>query len=328
MADHWQQPEVRERSGQCYRWLFRNGLQIKNEQAMTGLWRFGEISLARVVESEEPLLSPFEIFPDCSPTNLAVNKEWLQPRFYDSESELLVICIQSFLIRSGNTTILLDSCSGNHKQRQRAFFHQREWAWLSTLRQAGVAPEDVDLVLCSHLHVDHVGWNTRLENGKWVPTFPRARYLVSRAEWEYWRSEPGIASLQRTGDFISDSVLPIFLSGQADLIDGEHGLLPGIRIEPAPGHTPGHFMMVIENGGSSAILSGDLMHHPLQLRYPDWSTRFCVDPDQARDTRRRFLAEHVDSDRLVFPAHFPTPVGGRILRQRDHYRFQFSDAHS
>ena len=143
-------------------------------------------------------------------------------------------------------TILLDSCSGNHKQRQRPFFHQRDWPWLENLRAAGVAPEDVNLVLCSHLHVDHVGWNTRLENGKWVPTFPRARYLVSRPEWEYWRSPAGIASLQRTGDFITDSVLPIFLSGQAELIDGAYGISAGIRIEPAAGHTPGHFMVILE----------------------------------------------------------------------------------
>ncbi len=292
---------------------------------MAPFWRFGETSLTRIPESEGPLLSPFEVFPDCAPTHIAENLGWLAPRYYDAAAQLLVISIQSFLIRNGGMTILLDSCSGNHKQRQRPFFHQRDWPWLENLRAAGVAPEDVDLVLCSHLHVDHVGWNTRLENGKWVPTFPRARYLVSRPEWEYWRSPAGIASLQRTGDFITDSVLPIFLSGQAELIDGAYGISAGIRIEPAAGHTPGHFMVILEGAGSEAILSGDLMHHPLQLRYPDWSTRFCVDPVQARETRRRFLADHADSNRIVFPSHFPAPVGGQIVREHDHYRFAFCD---
>lgn len=288
-------------------------------------WRFGETSVTHIVESEGPLLEPTEILPDCTTTEMTENMAWLAPRFFDPGTQLLVICIQSFLIRHRGLTILLDACSGNLKQRQRPFFHQRTWNWLEKLREAGVAPENVDLVLCSHLHVDHVGWNTRLENGQWVPTFPKARYLVARAEWEFWRSSSGIASLQRTGDFITDSVLPIFASGQAELIDDRHGVSSGIRIEPAPGHTPGQFMVGIEGGGREAIFSADLMHHPLQLRYPNWSTRFCVDPVAARATRQQFLAQHADTDRIIFPAHFPTPVGGRIRRHDDHYRFEFCE---
>jgi glyoxylase-like metal-dependent hydrolase (beta-lactamase superfamily II) len=288
-------------------------------------WRFGEISLTRIVESEGPLLAPAEIFADCTAAHIAENLSWLTPRFFDPGTQLLVISIQSFVFRHRGMTILLDTCSGNHKQRQRPFFHQRTWSWLEKLREAGVTPEDVDLVLCSHLHVDHVGWNTRLENGQWVPTFPKARYLVARTEWEYWRSTSGVASLHRTGDFITDSVLPIFASGQAELIDDRHGVSAGIRIEPAHGHTPGQFMVSIEGGGREAIFSADLMHHPLQLSYPNWSTRFCVDPLAARATRQQFLAQHADTDRMIFAAHFPTPVGGRIRRHDDHYRFEFCE---
>ena len=237
--------------------------------------------------------------------------------------QLLIVAIQSFLIRSGGKTILVDACSGNHKQRERPFFDQRQWPWLNRLAAANVRPEDIDIVMCSHLHVDHVGWNTRLENGAWVPTFPNARYLISQREWNYWRSAPGVASLTRTGDFITDSVLPIVQSGQAELIEDQHGFSEEIAIEPAPGHTPGHFVVRLSGGGCEAVLSGDLMHTMLQLRYPDWSTRFCVDPTSARVTRKRFLADHADRDVMVLPAHFPSPTAGFVRRDGDHYRFDF-----
>lgn len=290
------------------------------------VWQFGDTSLTRIIESEVPLLSPFELLPDCTQAHIDQNLDWLAPHFYDRDTQLLAITIQSFLIRSGGKTILVDSCSGNHKHRARPFFNQREWPWLDALKAAGVTPQDIDIVMCSHLHVDHVGWNTQLENGKWVPTFPNARYLVSRKEWDYWRSEIGIASLARTGDFITDSVLPIVEIGQAELIDDRVGFSQEIAIEPLHGHTPGHFGVHLCGGGHEAILSGDMMHTPLQMRYPHWSTRFCVDQAAARETRQRFLADHCDSDRLIFPAHFPSPTGGYIRRAGDHYRFEFAAA--
>src|SRR5262249_40049139 len=142
--------------------------------------------------------------------------------------------------------------------------------------------------------------------GRWVPTFPNARYLIARKEWDFWRSVPGTASLGRTGDFISDSVLPIIESGKADLIDDHFNISERVSIEPGHGHTPGHFLVSISCSHKCAVLTGDLMHTPLQLRYPEWSTRFCVDPDMARETRLRFLEAHCDRDTLVFPSHFPS----------------------
>jgi glyoxylase-like metal-dependent hydrolase (beta-lactamase superfamily II) len=285
-------------------------------------WTFGQASLCRIVESEGPLLSPFELFAECTNDHLAADREWLIPRFQDAASGLLTIAIQSFLIRQNGLTILVDSCSGNDKARARPFFHRRTWPWIERLRAAGVGPEDIDVVFCSHLHVDHVGWNTRLDNGRWVPSFPNARYLISRREWAYWQAA-GAAALERTGDYIADSVLPIFAAGQAELIDDDHALASNIAIEPAPGHTPGQMMVRLGGDRSEAILSTDLMHHPLQLRYPDWSTRFCVDPAQARETRRNFLHQHANSGRMVFPAHFPSPTGGTIERDGAAYRFAF-----
>jgi len=293
-----------------------------NRQPDQPHWQSGTTSLTRIVESEAPLLAPFELLPDCTAAHIEENLPWLAPRFYDPTTRLLVIAIQSFLIRSAGKIILVDACSGNHKDRRRPYFHRREWSWLEKLHAAGVAPEDVDIVMCSHLHVDHVGWNTRLAGGKWVPTFPNARYLISRREWEYWRSEAGVTSLARTGDFISDSVLPIVAAGQADLIDDRVGFSECIGIEPAPGHTPGQFVVRLSGGGKEAILSADLMHTPLQLRYPEWSTSFCVNPDAARQTRLDFLRRNCDGA-LIFPAHFPSPTGGRIRRHGICYRFEY-----
>lgn len=283
----------------------------------------GAMTLRRIVESEVPLLSPFEIFPDCEPGHLAANDPWLAPRFMDRTAQLLVIAIQSFLIRRGGLTILVDTCSGNDKDRKRPFFDHRDWPWLARLRAAGVAPEQVDIVLCSHLHVDHVGWNTRLENGRWVPTFPNARYLISRREWEYWKASTAPNGVVRTGDYIADSVLPVFASGQAELVDDDHAFGSDLWLETTPGHTPGHLALHLADSRRQIILSGDLMHHPLQLRYPDWSTRFCADPGRARATRRDFLARHADTDHVIFPAHFPSPTGGFVERRGDHYGFRF-----
>lgn len=292
---------------------------------MIGTLEFGTTSLSQIIESAEFLLSPYEIFPDCGEEHLAANIDWLLPRWYDRRTERLAITIQSFLIRAGELNILVDTCSGNNKDRQRPFFNHSDWPWLERLREAEISPADINIVLCSHLHVDHVGWNTRLENGNWVPTFPNARYLISKKEWEYWRSELGRTAMRRTGDYVTDSVLPLFSTGQLELISDTHDLAPSVLIEPAHGHTPGQCAVRIHDNGKEAILCADIMHHALQLRYPDWSTRFCADPQQARDTRIRFLMENADRDRIIFPAHFPAPTGGYIERAKDHYRFRFID---
>lgn len=287
-------------------------------------WSFGDIELTRIAESEEPLLSPFEIYPDCTRDIIDSNASWLVPRFYDPASELLVITIQSFVLRTPDRIILVDTCAGNHKTRKRAFFNQRQWPWLHRLRAAGVEPDDVDLVMCTHLHVDHVGWNTRLDNGRWVPTFPNARYLFSQREWDYWRRASEADGISRTGDYVADSVLPVMETSQAQLVDGEIDLGAGVRAEPAPGHTPGHYVIRVEGRRATpAILTGDLFHHPLQLRYPHWSTRFCADPDHSRSTRQRYLSALADSGTMVFPAHFPAPVGGEVKQDGNAYAFSF-----
>ena len=211
---------------------------VRRTMSAQSHWTFGASTLHRIVEYEGPILSPFEIFGDCTQAHLDKNRSWLVPRFQDAASGILIITIQSFLIWRNGLTVLVDAAAATTKERARPQFHRRSLPWLETLRSAGVAPEDIDVVLCTHLHVDHVGWNTRLENGRWVPTFPNARYLIAQREWDYWRAA-GPAALARTGDYITDSVLPIFKAGQADLIGDEHMLASDIALELAPGHTPG-----------------------------------------------------------------------------------------
>ncbi|MCC6193205.1 MAG: MBL fold metallo-hydrolase [Burkholderiales bacterium] len=285
----------------------------------------GGVSLTRIVESEGPLLTPAEIFPDSTPEIIGGESHWLAPRYYDPAADKLVITIQSFLLRTPHHTILIDTCAGNHKPRRRLFFHQRKWPWLDALARTGTSPEAIDFVLCTHLHVDHVGWNTRLDRGRWVPTFPNARYLFARRELEYWESESRVNGIPRTGDYVADSVLPILDAGQALVVEEDYAIEDGIRIEPAPGHTPGHVVVNIANRNAKAVLSGDLFHHPLQCRFPDWSTNFCWDMAQARSTRRRFFEAHADSGTVVLPAHFPAPTAGYIERDRTGFRFRYDE---
>jgi glyoxylase-like metal-dependent hydrolase (beta-lactamase superfamily II) len=183
----------------------------------------------------------------------------------------------------------------------------------------------VDYVVCSHFHVDHVGWNTRLVDGRWVPTFPNARYLFAQAEWDYWWSSKGRWGRERAGDYMADSVLPVAEAGLVDFVEMDHKIDPFVSLVPAPGHTPGLVCVSIRSQGAEALLAGDVMHTPLQLVYPDWSTRFCADASQSRETRLAFLERYADSGILILPAHFPAPTAGYIERDRQAYRFRYHD---
>lgn len=289
------------------------------EQRLT----IGAASIERIVESEAPLLDPFELYPDATPEALAREQAWLAPRFYDPASRLLVIAIQGFVVRSGGKTIVVDTCVGDCKQRVRSQFDGRAWGWLARLEQAGVRPQDVDYVVCTHFHVDHVGWNTRLAGGRWTPTFPNARYLFVREEWDFWWSERGMSGRSRTGDYMEDSVLPVAEAGLVDFVGADHRIDERVALAPAPGHTPGLTVVHIGSAGSEAVLASDVLHSPLQLAYPHWSTNFCADREQSRRTRLALLERWAAHGTLVLPAHFPAPTAGRIHRQGDAYRFAF-----
>ncbi|MFO1425857.1 MAG: MBL fold metallo-hydrolase [Steroidobacteraceae bacterium] len=228
-------------------------------------------------------------------------------------------------MRTPRHTILVDTCIGNDKDRGGAEgFHMLRTGWLDNLHAAGVDPARVDYVMCTHMHADHVGWNTRLRDGRWVPTFPNARYVFARTEFEHRRGLWESGGNSGFGAFV-DSVLPVVESGQALLVDGDHDLEGHLTLEPAPGHTPGNVVIHLRSQGAHAVMSGDVLHHPIQVVYPEWSAAFCEDPVQSAAMRRRFVETHADRDVIVLPAHFPAPTAGRIRSRGARWRFEFSD---
>jgi glyoxylase-like metal-dependent hydrolase (beta-lactamase superfamily II) len=281
-------------------------------------WTIGGVTVTRV---EEQLgfasLPPEKYLVGFERAAIEPHLHWLVPNHYSPEHNRLVSSVHSWLIRTPRHTILVDCCAGNHKERPGfARFHQLDTPYLERLRAAGVAPEEIDIVLCTHLHSDHVGWNTMLRDGRWVPTFPNARYLISRTENEIGdprRSPAAAADLQRSNAY-RDSVLPVIEAGQATLVDGMHAIDDTMLIEPAPGHTPGHVVLKLVDRGERALFAGDAIHHALQVYMPHWNSGFCEQPEQARATRRRLL-EHCAEDRaLLFPVHFGAPHVAAIGR--------------
>lgn len=230
----------------------------------------GDFNLDALVELQEPFMDPFDCFPDATPETLAPHLDWLLPRYMDPESRRFIFCFQSYILRTPRHTILVDACIGNDKSfPHRPTWHRRQGGFLADLATKGLAPGDIDFVLCTHLHGDHVGWNTQLVDGRWVPTFPNAKYVMARTEAEYWRgrhaADPdGLRSLT-----FPESVLPILESGQAVLVDMDHQMEDGVWLESAPGHTPGNVVVNLKSGSASATLSGDVIHHPIQLSHPE-----------------------------------------------------------
>ena len=282
----------------------------------------GGIVWHRVVETEGPEFAPGFLLPDASPEALAPHRGWLEPRFLDPVSGKLVLAVQSYLLRTSRHVVLVDSCVGNGKERR---FHA-PWSrraspeWLDRLAAFGAAPEDVDFVLCTHLHADHVGWNTRLVDGRWTPTFPNARYVFARTELEYWLALNEKGKKYSDG-CIDDSVLPVIEAGQAEIVADDHALDDEIRLRPSPGHTPGHVCIELASGGRRAVLSGDVCHTPLQCREPGWSAVGCADRARSAATRRAFLDAHCETDVLVMTAHFPSPSTGYVRRMGEAFDF-------
>jgi glyoxylase-like metal-dependent hydrolase (beta-lactamase superfamily II) len=253
------------------------------------------------------------MLPALTPELLAENRSWMQKAGALDDSDVLILCFQSYIVETPHHTILVDSCIGNDKPRplRPKWNMKTDDSYMRALAAAGFSAGDIDFVMCTHLHVDHVGWNTRLEGGRWVPTFPNARYLFGKQEFDYWTEQNGKAPVPP----FADSVLPVVEANKAEIVRNDYAIGDHVRILPTPGHTPGHIAFTFGRGKDDAVMCGDLMHSPLQTLYPELSAKFDVDQAQAAATRRNFLERYCDTDTLCCTAHFPSPSTGKIRRR-------------
>jgi glyoxylase-like metal-dependent hydrolase (beta-lactamase superfamily II) len=274
-------------------------------------------------------MEAFALMPNVTPEYLANGRTWLGENFIQPDADVVYLSVHSYVVRTPRRNILVDTCCGNDKQRaSMPAWHLLNTPYLNELAAIGLRPEDIDIVLCTHLHADHVGWNTRLIDGRWVPTFPNARYVMNRDEYGHWRkAHDANPPLPVTRGAFLDSVLPVVESGQAMMVSGDFHvdveLGDGVWLESAPGHTPGHVCVHAQSDGRHALLCADAVHHPIQLTYPHIVTTADHDPAQATETRRRLFDRYADTDTILLPAHFPEPTAGRIVGHGDAFRFQF-----
>ena len=286
----------------------------------------GDVDVRTIIEREGPWRRPDDFFPHIDADAMSARLAEQEPFLFDPPSGKLHCTYQSFLVRTPHHTVLIDTCTGEDKpDRWPEMYSFPQRLWLDNFNAAGVAVEDIDYVFCTHLHIDHIGWNTRLVDGRWVPTFPNAKYIFSRREFEHWKNAKGEWS-DHAGAPFHDSVLPVVEAGQAVLVDDDHAIDDTLYLTPSPGHSPGHVCVNVASQGRRGLFTGDMMHHAVQCLEPDWSTRFCFDAALSAKTRWSVLSECADTDILVLPTHFPTPTAGRIATGGEAFRFEFVES--
>ncbi len=287
----------------------------KRGQSRIRRWQIGDVEVTSIMESADripwaPLFSP-------DAADHYKRYDWLVPKFITPAGEI-ILAVQAFVLEIGSHKIVIDTCVGNDRSRALPQCDHLQTAFLEDFRSTGLAPESITTVLCTHLHFDHVGWNTRLENGRWVPTFPKARYLFGRKEWAYWE---GVRK-EKTEDVqhILDSVQPIIDAGLAQFVDTDHRLTDEIWLEPSHGHTPGHVSVHVSSRGQEAVVTGDVFHSPIQFPEPEICSAACVDKEMSRQTRRDFIVRYGNKPVRLFAIHFNEPVG-RVMSDARGWRF-------
>ena len=278
-------------------------------------WTVGDATIVSVVEAETAHIPPEFFFPG---VDAAAMKEqpWLVPDFVDEHGNI-TLRVQAIVIDQPGRRVLVDPCVGNDKVRMLPFWNQQSFPFMENFAAAGFDAESIDLVVHTHLHADHVGWDTHLLDGAWVPTFTSARHLYTEAELEFCRQAD-----ETSGEGVyGDSVAPIVAAGLADIVDGNTDLGDGLRLESTPGHTPGHVSLWLESGGETALITGDFVHHPAQCGQPSWLEVGDQDAKMAEATRRRMLARAAELGALFVGTHFPTHPAGRITRDGSAWRF-------
>ena len=283
----------------------------------------GDLTLGRIVESERPEFPLDFLVPEATPANIEPHRHWLEPRALEPGTGKMILPVQTYVVRTRHHTILIDTCVGNDKRNAwHAPWHMRSGdEYLAKLAAAGVQPDSVDFVMCTHLHSDHVGWNTRLLDGRWVPTFANAKYVFARTELEFWQAQHD----EEEKAAFAESVLPVIAAGQAVMVESDHALDDQVWLEPLPGHTPGHVGIRLASKGENAVMCGDIMHSPVQCAHPEWIASSDDDPAEGVRTRRAFLEDCCEAGRLVLTTHFPSPSIGYIDRQADAFRFRYEN---
>ncbi len=276
-------------------------------------WQVGRVKITRIVEMDLPV--PAQVVSQATPEALR-KLPWLYPHFVSEDDATLKLSIHALLVEAPELKLVVDTCIGNDRPRQITGGQPLATPFLQNLCEAGWSRDGVDAVVCTHLHTDHVGWNTMLENGQWIPTFPKARYLIARREYEFWNAHDD----EEQQAMLGDSVKPIFDFGLAELVELDHVISPTIRLTPSIGHTPGHVSVMITSEGERAVITGDMAHHPCQMAHPDWMFGD-DDPKTAALTRSRLFAEWADQPILVIGTHFATPTAGHIVRDGAEFRF-------
>jgi len=278
-------------------------------------WRVGEWTITSVIEEQTDHIPPKFLFPEASEADVA-RHDWLVPDFADADGRISMR-VQAFVIETRTRRVLVDPCVGNSKKRAMALWNERAYPFMERFAEAGFDPRAIDAVVHTHLHADHVGWDTQLVAGEWIPTFVNARHLYTARELEYCRGEtnPGIDGV------FADSVAPILDAGLGDIVDEDADLGEGLRLEPSTGHTPGHVSLWVESAGEVALISGDFLHHPLQCAQPEIAEIGDYDAGEARATRRRMLARASETGALFLGTHFGTRPAGRIEVRGDTWRF-------
>ena len=280
-------------------------------------WQIGDATVFRIAELDataalQGLVPKFDL-ADLS------RDAWLIPNFVD-ENRRLRGFVQAFLIIIADQKIVVDPGVGNGKKRVAVpGWDKLQTNFLDRLEAAGGAPSGIDYVVNTHLHFDHVGWHTQLVDGTWQPTFAAARYVMSAGEFRYWESKPAKEIADQHAGF-SDSVLPVYQAGLVDLVADDHVIIYGVHLVPTPGHTPHHLSVLIESGGQSAVITGDVAHHPCQIAHPGWGSTSDFDPDQARASRANLVERFANTDTLIIGSHYADPVAGRIRRAGTGFR--------
>ncbi len=280
---------------------------------MSNQWQIGNVKVTRVIEMEATGGSKF-ILPQATRDEVK-EIDWLAPHFADAEGNL-IMSVHALIIETPTRKMVVDTCIGNDKERPFPNWSNLQLPFLEDLKSAGYDRHDIDTVMCTHLHVDHVGWNTMLVDGQWIPTFPNARYLMGKTEYEYWDSVP--ADDLNVG-VMDDSVRPVFDAGLVDLVDVNYRVCDEVFLEPTLGHTPGHVSVHIESEGQHALITGDCIHHPCQIHHLDWASSADFDQQASTSTRKALMDKYADEDILIIGTHFATPTAGHLKSRGDGY---------